>query len=74
MATPAFAGNVPAKAAGSCPNFRVMHNDHIGSVKFPAGPYKIVVSQISCASATRYMQTFLERYGVSATPRGAAGG
>ncbi len=61
MAAPAAASNAPAKAAGSCPSFRADHNDHIGKVSFPRGPYKMVVSEISCASSTKYMQTFLER-------------
>jgi len=59
MAAPAAASSAPAKAAGSCPSFRVLHNDHISAVSFPAGPYNMVNSGMSCAQTTRYFQEFL---------------
>jgi hypothetical protein len=48
-----------ANAAGKCPQFRVMHNDTISGVKFPAGPYDMVTSQLSCSQSTKYFQQWL---------------
>ena len=48
-----------AGAAGACPQFRVLHNDSISGVKFPAGPYNMVTSQLSCSQSTRYFQQWL---------------
>jgi hypothetical protein len=48
-------------ASGTCPQFRVLHNDHIGSVSFPAGPYNIVNSGMTCTQTTILFQQFLER-------------
>ena len=48
-----------AGAAGTCPQFRVMHNDTISGVKFPAGPYNMVTSQLSCPQSTKYFQQWL---------------
>ena len=59
MAAPAAASSAPAKAAGTCPSFRVMHNDHISGVSFPSGPYNMVNSGMSCAQTTKYFQQFL---------------
>lgn len=59
MAAPAAASSVPAKAAASCPSFRVLHNDHISAVSFPAGPYQMVNSGMWCAQTTKYFQQFL---------------
>lgn len=62
LAAPAALAEAPtAGAAGKCPQFRVMHNDRIGSVKFPAGPYNMVTSQLTCSQSTRYFQQFLDR-------------
>ena len=61
-AVPAASAAAPGvKAAGTCPQFRVMHNDHIGSVKFPAGAYNMVTSQLSCQQSTVLFQQFLDR-------------
>ncbi len=60
-ALPAAAQAGTATAAVTCGQFRVMHNDHIGSVKFPAGPYKMVASQMTCAQVTKTFQQFLNR-------------
>lgn len=57
FAPAAFAGG---KAAGTCPQFRVMHNDRIGSVTFPAGPYNMVTSELSCSQSTKLFQQFLD--------------
>ncbi len=60
-ALPAAAQAATANASVACGQFRVMHNDHIGSVKFPAGPYNMVASQMSCAQVTKTFQQFLQR-------------
>lgn len=46
-----------------CPaTFRVLHNDRIGKLMLPAGPYYIhVVRGMSCASASDYFRQFLLR-------------
>ena len=61
LAAPAAMAQAPAAgAAGKCPQFRVLHNDMISGVKFPAGPYNMVTSEMSCAQSTRYFQQFLQ--------------
>jgi len=60
-ALPAAAQAATATASVSCGQFRVMHNDHIGSVKFPAGPYNMVASLMTCAQVTKTFQQFLQR-------------
>lgn len=59
-ALPVAAQAATAGAAGACGQFRVMHNDSISGVKFPAGPYNMVNSGMSCAQTTKYFQQFLE--------------
>lgn len=58
-ASPASASAPAAKAAGTCPQFRVLHNDTISGVSFPAGPYNVVVSLMTCQQSTTYFQQFL---------------
>ena len=59
-AVPAASAQAPAAgAAGKCPQFRVLHNDTISGVKFPAGPYNMVTSLMSCTQSTTYFQQFL---------------
>lgn len=54
---------VPAGAATTCPGtFTVLHDDHIGTVAFPAGPYKVATNQLSCATASQHFSRFLEDY------------
>ncbi|MFM9022451.1 MAG: hypothetical protein ACKOK7_01680 [Solirubrobacterales bacterium] len=60
IAPSAMAQAPSAGAAGACPQFRGMHNDRIGSVKFPAGPYNMVTSQLSCSQSTKLFQQFLD--------------
>lgn len=46
-----------------CPQFRVVHNDRIGNVSFPAGFYNVSVlngASLSCAESTKYFQEFLQ--------------
>ncbi len=59
IAPSAMAQAPDAGAAGTCPQFRVMHNDSISGVKFPAGPYNMVTSQLSCSQSTKYFQQWL---------------
>lgn len=44
-----------------CPaTFRVLHNDRIGKLRLPAGPYYVhVLSGLSCASASNFFRQFL---------------
>ncbi|MBN8866341.1 MAG: hypothetical protein J0H98_02190 [Solirubrobacterales bacterium] len=53
-----------AKAApASCPKFRVVHNDKIGNVSFPAGYYDVTLlnsSRLTCAQSTKLFQEFLQ--------------
>lgn len=52
----------PAKCAGT---FRVLHNDHIGSLSVPAGQYVITVrdsTRLSCSAAGKLFTRFLEDY------------
>lgn len=46
-----------------CPQFRVMHNDRIGNVTFPAGYYNVTVlngAKLSCPGSTKLFQEFLQ--------------
>lgn len=64
-ALPVAAQAATAGASGTCGQFRVMHNDRISGVSFPAGPYNMVNSGMSCAQTTKYFQQFLEAGKVS---------
>ena len=64
-ALPVAAQAATANAAASCGQFRVMHNDKISGVSFPAGPYNMVNSGMSCAQTTKYMQEFLDKGSVA---------
>jgi len=64
-ALPAAAQASTASASGACGQFRVMHNDKISGVSFPAGPYNMVNSGMSCAQTTKYMQEFLDKGSVA---------
>ena len=47
----------------------MLHADHIGSVPFPAGQYRIATNQLSCATASQLFSRFLEDYdGILPTP------
>lgn len=50
------AAPAPVKCAGS---FTVLHNDRIGSVPFPAGPYSMTATTISCSQASNLFRSFL---------------
>ena len=63
-AFPAVGAAAPARAAAAtCPGtFTVLHNDHIGSVAFPAGQYRVATNQLSCATASQLFARFLQDY------------
>lgn len=46
-----------------CPaTFRVLHNDRIGKLSLPAGPYYInIKGKLNCAAASNYFRQFLAR-------------
>jgi hypothetical protein len=50
----------------TCPAFfRVLHNDHIGSLPVPAGQYRITllaVGRFTCSSASRAFSSFLQDF------------
>jgi hypothetical protein len=50
-------------AGYSCGIFRVLHNDHVGSLYVPKGSYEIVLpagSTMTCASANKQFNAFLD--------------
>jgi hypothetical protein len=50
------------RSAVTCGTFRVMHDDNVGSLYLPKGPYDIVLpagSSMSCAQASRQFTAFL---------------
>jgi hypothetical protein len=52
--------------AATCPGtFNVLHNDSVGALYLPAGPYVITVlnaSTLSCSDASEFFREFLEDY------------
>lgn len=57
-----LAGASSAGAATACPGeFRVLHNDSIGKLKLPAGPYTISVKRMNCTDASSNFARFLQR-------------
>ena len=54
----------PGKGEKICPGtFQVQHNDHIGRLNLPKGPYTITVihkTRISCGKATKLFAKFLD--------------
>lgn len=47
----------------NCPKFRVMHNDKIGKVSFPAGSYSVTLlngNRLTCAKSTKLFAEFLQ--------------
>ncbi len=51
-------------ASQSCSGigFTVLHNDRSGGLVLPAGPYKVSSPDFSCATASSYFTTFLDKY------------
>lgn len=57
----ATGGVIAAPAAVKCQgSFTVLHNDRIGSVPFPAGPYSMTATTITCAQASNLFRAFLQ--------------
>jgi len=58
------AGAAPSMepAAKSCPGFRVLHNDRIGTAVFPAGTYTVNLedASLNCKSSAELFARFLE--------------
>ena len=58
------AGRHPGRGEKICPGtFQVQHNDHIGRLEVPKGPYTITVinkKKISCGKASKRFANFLE--------------
>lgn len=53
---------VPTDAAQTCPPFRVLHNDMVGPLRLPAGPYTLIPlrgSGLSCTEASALFRQFL---------------
>lgn len=52
-----------ASAATRCPaTFQVLHNDRIGAMTLPAGPYRVTVDGVSCPGASQLFANFLQDY------------
>jgi hypothetical protein len=53
-----------AATATTCPGFRVLHNDRIGTAIFPAGTYTITLqaASLDCKSSAALFARFLEDY------------
>jgi hypothetical protein len=54
----------PAAGASTrcAPSFRVLHNDRIGTLSLPAGPYQIRVQGLTCGRAANLFPVFLNDY------------
>jgi hypothetical protein len=47
----------------ACPGtFQVLHNDHVGSLSLPAGPYVITANNVSCTQASSLFTRFLNQW------------
>jgi hypothetical protein len=63
--TPGGGGSrFPTRTTRCSATFRVLHNDRIGALPFPAGPYWVSInkgSNITCPQATQLFASFLQR-------------
>ncbi len=56
------AGAASAERAPACPGeFNVLHNDRIGKLILPKGPYTISVKRMPCLDASSNLTRFLQR-------------
>ncbi len=58
-------GSGASASAASCPAFRVIHNDRIGTASFPASSYSVTTGAsggVTCAAASKLFARFLEDY------------
>jgi hypothetical protein len=56
--------NFPTRTTRCTATFRVLHDDRIGALPFPAGPYWVSIykgSNITCQQATQLFASFLQR-------------
>ena len=59
----AFAVPSAAQAQARCPaTFTVLHNDRVGTLAIPAGPYTLNPTGLSCANASRLLSRFLSDF------------
>ena len=58
----AFAAAGGRAQAATCPTFSVLHNDRIGKLQLPAGPYNVSTSKLTCAESTSLFAEFLDDY------------
>lgn len=58
---PGVAQGAQAETSGTrCPgNFTVLHNDRIGKITFPAGPYSVITRGVACSTASSLIAQFL---------------
>ena len=65
-AVPSSGGVHPASGGSRCPaSFRVLHDDHIGALKLPAGNYSITLLQnrgLTCSRASKLFTRFLQDF------------
>lgn len=64
-------GGGGGKGTAKCPGtFQVQHNDQIGNLKLPGGPYYITAfGSVSCKQASKQFQLFLDNDYTGALPR-----
>jgi hypothetical protein len=56
-------GTHPSGNAELCPTFQVLHNDRIGSVKFPKGTYQMTaLGGLACTKASSLFRDFLQQF------------
>ena len=53
------ASSATAGAGQKCPTFRVLNNDKIDGVSFPAGTYNMTAKRMACQQASDYFRQFL---------------
>jgi hypothetical protein len=63
VALPAAGAAPRAHASVTCAGFfTVLHNDRIGATSFPAGPYTVTTTGLSCSSASALFARFLDDF------------
>jgi len=54
-------GSSSAVAKDSCPGFKVLHDDRIGSAELPAGTYSVIAAEdLGCEAASKLFTRFLQ--------------
>jgi hypothetical protein len=62
VALVALAAHGARAQAAACPTFSVLHDDRIGALELPAGPYAVSTTNLSCAESTVLFAEFLDDY------------